>query len=74
MKGYKKMTNEELRDILTWLYDNREALKLAADTVKTLESLLNWLTFDDLVNRIVLIMQEAQKGTYNERKTDNATI
>ena len=68
------MTNEELRDILTWLYDNREALKLAADTVKTLESLLNWLTFDDLVNRIVLIMQEAQKGTYNERKTDNATI
>ena len=61
------MTDEELRDKLTRLYDNREELKLAADTVKTLESLLNWITFDDLVNRIVCIIKEAEKGKYNEK-------
>lgn len=56
------MTNEELRDTLTYLLDNREELKLSEETIKRIESLLNWILFDDLVNRTTRIIYEAQKG------------
>lgn len=61
------MTDEELRDSLTWLKDNSEELKLSDETIKRIDSLLNWILFDDLVNRIACIIYEAQKGTYNEK-------
>ena len=61
------MTDEELRDSLTWLKDHREELKLSDETIKRIDSLLNWILFDDLVNRIACIIHEAEKGTYNEK-------
>lgn len=61
------MTDEEIRDSLTWLKDHREELKLSDETIKRIDSLLNWILFDDLVNRITCIIYEAQKGTYNEK-------
>lgn len=58
---------EELRDLLTWLYTHREELKFSDETIKLFESLLNWVLFDDLVNRITRNIYETQKGTYNEK-------
>lgn len=61
------MTDEELRDSLTWLKDHSEELKLSDETIKRIDSLLAWILFDDLVDRIRCIIHEAQKGTYNEK-------
>lgn len=66
------MTDEELRDSLTWLYDNREELKLSDGTVKTIESLLSWLLYDDIIKRVAKVWNEAKEGEHNERETDNA--
>lgn len=61
------MTDEELRDSLTWLKDHSEELKLSDETIKRIDSLLNWILFDDLANRIACIIYEAEKGAYNEK-------
>ena len=37
------------------------------ETIKKIDSMLNWILFDDLVNRIACIIHEAEKGTYNEK-------
>lgn len=61
------MTDEELRDALTWLHDNREELKLSADMIERIESLLNWLFISDRAHQIISKIYEEQKGKFNEK-------
>lgn len=61
------MTNDELRDSLTWLHDNREELKLSDSTIKTIESLLSWLLYDDIIKQIAKVWHEANEGEHNEK-------